>query len=228
MGAEHEYISSDSSDSDAENDELVRKELAGVAEEDALKKLLNSDESSEDEEKKKEREKAEKKEKEEAEEGEEGKEKDKKKKKKKKKEKKEQKDSDGDSSSEEDEKKKKKKKGGDGDKDEGGKRKIKNQAGDGAQNKKLKPDAANGDAGASGSGAAAAAALPPPGSESGVTEEAIRRYLMRKPMTTIELLQKFKNKKTGLSSDQLVRAIAAILKRINPIKQMVKGKMYLS
>jgi len=226
--AEHEYISSDSSDSDAENDELVRKELAGVAEEDALKKLLNSDESSEDEEKKKEREKAEKKEKEEGEEGEE-KEKEKKKKKKKKKDKKEQKDSDADSSSDEDKKEnsKKKKKGGDGDKDEGGKRKMKNQAGDGAQNKKLKPDAANGDAGASGSGAAAAA-LPPPGSESGVTEEAIRRYLMRKPMTTIELLQKFKNKKTGLSSDQLVRAIAAILKRINPIKQMVKGKMYLS
>merc|ERR1712179_873877 len=33
-----------------EDDEIVRKELAGVSEEDALKKLLNSDESSEDEE----------------------------------------------------------------------------------------------------------------------------------------------------------------------------------
>ncbi|CAL4092884.1 unnamed protein product, partial [Meganyctiphanes norvegica] len=135
------------------------------------------------------------------------------------------KDSDGNSSSDDEKQNKKKKKPGDGDKDEGGKRKMKNQAGDGALNKKLKPDAANGE-GASGSGAASA--IPPPGSESGVTEEAIRRYLMRKPMTTIELLQKFKNKKTGLSSDQLVRAIAAILKKINPIKQMVKGKMYLS
>ena len=51
---------------------------------------------------------------------------------------------------------------------------------------------------------------------------------MRKPMTTTELLQKFKCKKTGLNSDQLVHAIAQILKRINPAKQMVKGKMYLS
>lgn len=51
---------------------------------------------------------------------------------------------------------------------------------------------------------------------------------MRKPMTTTELLHKFKCKKTGLNSDQLVHAIAQILKRINPTKQMVKGKMYLS
>ena len=47
-------------------------------------------------------------------------------------------------------------------------------------------------------------------------------------MTTTELLQKFRSKKTGLSSEQLVTAIAQILKRINPVKQMVKGKMYLS
>lgn len=65
-------------------------------------------------------------------------------------------------------------------------------------------------------------------SDSGLTEEAIRRYLMRKPMTTTELLQKFKCKKTGLNSDQLVQGIAQILKRISLTKQMVKGKMYLS
>ena len=47
-------------------------------------------------------------------------------------------------------------------------------------------------------------------------------------MTTTELLQKFKSKKTGLSSEQLVNAIAQILKRINLQRQMVKGKMYLS
>lgn len=51
---------------------------------------------------------------------------------------------------------------------------------------------------------------------------------MRKPMTTTEILHKFKCKKTGLNSEQLVHAIAQILKRINPTKQMVKGKMYLS
>ncbi|XP_071450231.1 general transcription factor IIF subunit 1-like isoform X2 [Hetaerina americana] len=65
-------------------------------------------------------------------------------------------------------------------------------------------------------------------SDSGITEEAVRRYLMRKPMTTTELLQKFKSKKTGLSSDQLVNVMTQILKRINPIKQTIKGKMYLS
>lgn len=65
-------------------------------------------------------------------------------------------------------------------------------------------------------------------SESGITEDAVRKYLMRKPMTTTELLQKFKSKKTGLSSDQLVNIMTQILKKINPVKQTLKGKMYLS
>ena len=65
------------------------------------------------------------------------------------------------------------------------------------------------------------------GSE-GVNEESVRRYVSRKPMTTTELLQKFKHKKTGLTSDQLVHHIAQILKKINPVKQTIKGKMYLS
>lgn len=56
----------------------------------------------------------------------------------------------------------------------------------------------------------------------------MRRYLTRKPMTTTELLQKFKSKKVGLSSDQLVPVIAQILKKINPNKQTIKSKMYLS
>ncbi|XP_023012958.1 transcription factor IIFalpha [Leptinotarsa decemlineata] len=64
--------------------------------------------------------------------------------------------------------------------------------------------------------------------ESGITEDAVRKYLMRKPMTTTELLQKFKSKKTGLSGEQLVNIMTQILKRINPVKQTLKGKMYLS
>lgn len=64
--------------------------------------------------------------------------------------------------------------------------------------------------------------------ESGITEDAVRKYLMRKPMTTTELLQKFKSKKTGLSSEQLVNIMTQILKKINPTKQTLKGKMYLS
>lgn len=64
--------------------------------------------------------------------------------------------------------------------------------------------------------------------DSGITEEAVRRYLMRKPMTTTELLTKFKNKKTGVSSEKLVETMTQILKRINPFKQTIQGKMYLS
>jgi transcription initiation factor TFIIF subunit alpha len=59
-------------------------------------------------------------------------------------------------------------------------------------------------------------------------EEAVRRYLTRKPMTTTELLQKFKSKKTGMSSEQLLKLMTQILKRINPLRQTIKGKMYLS
>lgn len=65
-------------------------------------------------------------------------------------------------------------------------------------------------------------------SSDGISEDAVRRYLMRKPMTTTELLQKFKSKKTGLGRDQMVNTITQILKRLNPDKHMIKGKMYLS
>lgn len=49
-------------------------------------------------------------------------------------------------------------------------------------------------------------------------------------MTTTELLTKFKNKnkKTGVSSDKLIEVMTQILKKINPIKQTIQGKMYLS
>lgn len=68
----------------------------------------------------------------------------------------------------------------------------------------------------------------PGSSDTGINEDAVRKYLARKPMTTTELLQKFKTKKTGLSSEQLVNIMTQILKKINPVKQTVKGKMYLS
>ncbi|XP_074641856.1 general transcription factor IIF subunit 1-like [Tubulanus polymorphus] len=60
----------------------------------------------------------------------------------------------------------------------------------------------------------------------GVTEENVRRYLMRKPMMTKDILQKFNSKKTGLSNEQLVSAVAQILKKINPEKQVIQGKTY--
>lgn len=51
---------------------------------------------------------------------------------------------------------------------------------------------------------------------------------MRKPMTTTELLIKFKNKKTGVSSDKLIEVMTQILKKINPVQQKIQGKMYFS
>lgn len=64
--------------------------------------------------------------------------------------------------------------------------------------------------------------------EAGITEEAVRRYLSHKPMTTKDLLKKFKTKKTGLTSEKTVQQIAAILKKIVPEQKMIKGKLYLS
>lgn len=65
-------------------------------------------------------------------------------------------------------------------------------------------------------------------SGNGITEEAIRRYLTHKPMTTTDLMRKFKTKKTGLSKEQTVNAIAAILKKIQLHQEKVDGKLYLS
>lgn len=61
----------------------------------------------------------------------------------------------------------------------------------------------------------------------GITEESVRRYLSRKPITTTQLVSKFKNR-SNLSSEQLVSIIALLLKKINPEKKMIKNKMYLS
>ena len=63
-------------------------------------------------------------------------------------------------------------------------------------------------------------------STDGITEDAVRRYLMRKPMTATDLLLKFKNKLQ--QRDNLVESITAILKKLNPEKQTIKGKLYFS
>jgi transcription initiation factor TFIIF subunit alpha len=60
-----------------------------------------------------------------------------------------------------------------------------------------------------------------------VTEEAVRRYLTRKPMTAVELLQKFKSKNTGMSKSAMLTTIANIVKKLNPEQTKVKNKMYL-
>ncbi|KAK7100494.1 general transcription factor IIF subunit 1-like [Littorina saxatilis] len=65
-------------------------------------------------------------------------------------------------------------------------------------------------------------------SSDGITEDAIRRYLQRKPMTTKDLLQKFRSKKLNLTKEQMTHAIAQLLKRINPERTMINKKLYLS
>lgn len=65
-------------------------------------------------------------------------------------------------------------------------------------------------------------------SSEGISEEAIRRYLMRKPMSTKDLLQKFKSKKLNLSNEQLTTSIAQLLRKINPDRQIINKTLYLS
>ena len=85
---------------------------------------------------------------------------------------------------------------------------------------------------AGGAGGGSRTSTPTPtGSEEGpqgITEEAVRRYLTRKPMTSKDLLQKFKSKRTGLSNDETVKKLAAIVRKIQPEQKTIKGKLYLS
>uniref|UniRef100_A0A3P9C422 Transcription initiation factor IIF subunit alpha n=1 Tax=Maylandia zebra TaxID=106582 RepID=A0A3P9C422_9CICH len=66
----------------------------------------------------------------------------------------------------------------------------------------------------------------PSSSDVQLTEEAVRRYLIRKPMTTKDLLKKFQTKRTGLSSEQTVNVLAQILKRLNPERKNINDKMH--
>lgn len=219
-GRERDYIS-DSSESESDHEAKVNKELKGVAEEDALRKLLTSDEDSEEE-------KSDKveSEPEDAEKDKEAEERSKKLKKKKKEDgKKGNKDSSSDFSSD-----------SDSDPEAGKKKKKSSKEGGVRAGVREEGSASAGSSRSATPTPAASGAVSPPAkrakieatNESGVTEEAVRRYLMRKPMTTTELLTKFKSKKSGVSSDRLVETMTQILKRINPVKQMIKGKMYLS
>ncbi|XP_076121875.1 general transcription factor IIF subunit 1 isoform X3 [Alosa pseudoharengus] len=66
----------------------------------------------------------------------------------------------------------------------------------------------------------------PSASDVQLTEDAVRRYLIRKPMTTKDLLKKFQTKRTGLSSDQTVNVLAQILKKLNPERKNIGDKMH--
>jgi len=186
-GAEHEYESEDSSDSEQENDDKVVKDLAGVEEDNALKKLLDSDDEDEEEEKKEDEDKDKKKDK----------------------------DSPSGSGDDSDEEKKAAAAAPQETAKEALKRKI-------VENPDLLGQPAAKKSAVSVGNTALSAA------EAQMFEQHIRRYLSRKPMSTTEILQKLKSKKTGHPSEHLVEIIASMLKKINPQKRKVKGKMFLS
>ncbi|XP_012552863.1 general transcription factor IIF subunit 1 isoform X2 [Bombyx mori] len=232
-GREKDYVS-DSSESESDHETKTNKELKGVAEEDALRKLLTSDEDSEEEQEQKQESEHE------DEPTKEGEERASKLTKKKKKTDETKKDSSSDFSSDSDTEPeagntKKPKKSKNADKNAGAG--ASGAAGGGGAGAAGGEAAAPSAAAAAVAAAAAASAQQPPSkrpkldasyTECGVTEEAVRRYLARKPMTTTELLTKFKSKRTGVSSERLVETMTQILKRINPLKQNINGKMYLS
>lgn len=116
-----------------------------------------------------------------------------------------------------------------------GKKRTKNSPGDETPSKKARKDTDSPISRAASGSSLSSRVLNEPerpssrgAAESGITEEAVRRYLSHKPMTTKDLLKKFKTKKTGLSSGTTVQQIAAILKKIVPEQKMIKGKLYLS
>lgn len=64
-------------------------------------------------------------------------------------------------------------------------------------------------------------------SQNVIADETVRRYLQHKPITTKDLLKKFKTKRTGLTSEQIVTTVAEILKRLKPEQKKINGKIHL-
>eukprot|EP00118_Oscarella_pearsei_P009635 m.56175 g.56175 ORF g.56175 m.56175 type:complete len:548 (+) comp34567_c0_seq4:64-1707(+) len=60
-----------------------------------------------------------------------------------------------------------------------------------------------------------------------ITANAVERYLSLKPMTTKDLLKKFK-RKTDLDGEKIVLQLGEILRKINPHQEKIQGKVYLS
>merc|ERR1712110_1370964 len=210
-GREVDYMSDESSDREEELEK--EHDIKGVDQDEGISKMLDSDESSDEEKKKS---------------------------------------GDEDDDDEDETGKKKKKKAGSDDEGEDGKKggKKKKSAPNSRsatptkdqekidRDEKRKAMVANIlDPNASGESAAKKSRLEQFGSSSGsssssafgeITEEAVRRYLKRRPMTTTDLLKKFKAKKSGANANELVQHLANVLKKINPHKQKSQGTVYLS
>lgn len=66
-------------------------------------------------------------------------------------------------------------------------------------------------------------------SPSTITEEEVQRYLKRRPITSNELVKKFKSKKTEMDKKRVVEVLHQLIQGMKNVeKQTIKGKMYLS
>jgi hypothetical protein len=62
-----------------------------------------------------------------------------------------------------------------------------------------------------------------------ITEEEVKRYLMRRPIASKDLVRKFINKKTDMDRNRIVEVLHKVIEGLKNVeKQTVKGKLYLS
>lgn len=62
----------------------------------------------------------------------------------------------------------------------------------------------------------------------GLTEDSVKRYLLRKPMSSKDLFKCFKSKKLGLTNEELVESIAKILQKLNTTRTKINGVFHFS
>ena len=62
-----------------------------------------------------------------------------------------------------------------------------------------------------------------------ITEEEVRRYLKRRPITSNDLVKKFTSKKTEMDKKKVVEVLHQLIQAMKNVeKQTIKGKLYLS
>ena len=62
-----------------------------------------------------------------------------------------------------------------------------------------------------------------------ITEEEVKRYLKRRPITSNDLVKKFTSKKTEMDKKRVVEVLHQLIQGMKNVeKQTIKGKMYLS
>lgn len=83
--------------------------------------------------------------------------------------------------------------------------------------------------GGGGSGMPPSKRQKPETSTGSISEEEVRRYLMRRPITSKDLVKKFTSKKTEMDKNRIVEVLHKIIERLKNVeKKTVKGKLYLS